>query len=524
MSAKSSEKMSLTKRSLGDPSDHTKIRKEIIYTCIRMGKIGINQGTSGNVSARVPGGMLITPSGIPYEKMTPEIICFMDEGGHYYGPKLPSSEWRIHLDIYKARPDSKAIVHAHPAFSTALSVHQRAIPAFHYMVAVAGGREIRCAEYATFGSKELSDNIVNAMSGGLKACLMANHGIVAHGANLEEALSLANIVECLSKQYVIACKLGPPTILSNNEMEAILYKLETYAEDWEVDTNMDMNGSVYKQGPLGSAIKQGPIEIREELINVSAEMEGISYPKMERTGGISQGSQCSISARVPGGMLIMHITPPSIYHREILFIDDEGPLHSSPLEDNFKPTSSEWRFHLNIYKARPDIKAIISAQSTYATALSSHRAAIPAFHYMIAVAGGKEIRCAKHATFASEELSDNILTAMSGGLKACLIPHHGIVACGDSLRKALWLGNEVECLSKQYVTACELGPPTPLGAEEMEVILTKFKTYGKQPEELAGLSPFEREHAVVPPPCARGEWSVQKNGADEGEDGTSPVI
>ena len=128
---------------------------------------------------------------------------------------------------------------------------------------------------------------------------------------------------------------------------------------------------------------------------------------------------------------------------------------------------------------------------------------------MIAVAGGKKIRCAMHATFASAELSDNILTAMSGGLRACLIPHYGIVACGANVKKALWLANEVECLSKQYVTACELGPPTPLSAEEMEVILTKFKTYGKQPEDLAGMSLFEREHAVVPPP--RGQWSLHKN-------------
>ena len=248
----------------------------------------------------------------------------------------------------------------------------------------------------------------------------------------------------------------------------------------------------------GAVEKEGQAETRQELINMSVEMKRI---------GMSQGSPGSISARVPGGMLI---TSPGILnkrndHHKVTFIDNEESLLSN------KIASGEWRIHLNIYNARPDIKAIISAQPTYATAFSSHRVAIPAFHYMIAVAGGKEIRCAKHATFASEELSDNILAAMSGRLKACLIPNHGIVACGDSLRKALWLANEVECLSRQYVTACELGPPTPLSAEEMEVILTKFKTYGKQPEELAGMSLFEREHAVVLPPRARGEWSMQKN-------------
>ena len=470
---------------LGDPSDHTEIRQEIIDTCLEMGRIGINQGTSGNVSARVPGGMLITPSGIPYEEMTPEMICFMDDSGHYYGSKLPSSEWRIHLDIYRARPDSMAIVHAHPAFSTALSVHQKTIPAFHYMVAVAGGKEIRCAEYATFGSEQLSNNIIKAMTGGLRACLMANHGIVAYGDNMKEALALANTVECLSEQYVIACRMGSPTILPNKEMEVVVSKLKTFRE-LNSSTSTNMNG-----------IDDEQVEIRQELINISDIMKSM---------GLSKGSPGSISAKVAGGMLITspgNLTRGNEHHM-ITFIGDDNSAHEN------LPTSSEWRVHQHIYKARPDIKAIVSAQPTYATALSSHRVGIPSFHYMIAVAGGREIRCANHATFATEELFDNILDAMSGGLKACLIPNHGIVACGVNLRKALWLANEVECLSKQYITACELGPPTPLSSDEMEVILTKFKTYGKQPEELADMSLFEQEHAVVPPPRARGEWSMQK--------------
>ena len=474
MSSESSELKSRPKKGLGDPKDHTEVRQEIIDTCIEMGRLGINQGTSGNVSARVPGGFLITPSGIPYEKMTPEIVCFMDKGGCYYGAKLPSSEWRIHFDIYKARPDANAIVHAHPTFSTALSAHQRTIPAFQSMVAAVGGKEIRCAKYATFGSKDLSDNIICALSGGLKACLMANHGIVAYGANLNKALWLANLVECLSKQYVISSKLGPPTILSNKEMEVILSRNKACGEE---------------QGEITVNDPQDHTEVRKELINIFMEME-----KM----GISKGCSDNISTRIPGGMLI---TPAGIPWRSMepdmmIFVDKDTTLCGHRLP------SSEWRIHLDVYKARPDINAIVCAQPTYATALSSQRVAIPSFHYMIAVAGGKEIRCAEYATLWSQESSENILNAMSGGLKACLIPNHGILACGNNLRRALWLANEVECLSKQYVTACELGPLNLLSAEEMDVILAKFKTYGKQPEEVASMNLFEQEHAVVPPPRA----------------------
>ena len=482
--------MSRSKSSLGDPKDHTDVRQGIIDTCIEMGRIGINQGTSGNVSARVPGGFLITPSGIPYEKMTPEIVCFMDEEGRYYGVKLPSSEWRIHFDIYKVRPDANAIVHAHPTFSTALSVHQRTVPAFHSMVAAVGGTGIRCAKYATFGSKDLSDNIIGAMSGGLKACLMANHGIVAYGANMDKALWLANLVECLSKQYVTASKLGPPTILSNEEMEVIV---------------ANKKATEVEQGEFSVGDLRDHMEMRRELINISIEME-----KM----GISKGCSDNISTRIPGGMLI---TPAGIPWKRmepdmIIFVDKDATLRDCKLP------SSEWNIHQDLYKARPDVNAIVSAQPTYATALSSHRVAIPAFHYMIAVAGGKEIRCAKYATLWSEEASENILNAMSGGLRACLVPNHGIVACGDNLRRAVWLANEVECLSKQYVTACELGPLSLLGNEEMDVILTKFKTYGKQPEEVASMSLFEQEHAVVPPPRA-----THTKDADEGDGLKKPV-
>lgn len=207
-----------------------KERKQIIDTCLEMNSSGINQGTSGNVSVRVDGGFLITPSGIPYNTMTPDMIVFMDLEGGYYGDYLPSSEWRMHYDVYKAFPQAKAILHAHPTYSTALSVQRRNIPAFHYMIGCAGGKEIRCAEYGTFGSQELSDSVVSAMEGGIKACLMANHGMICYDKSLGGAMKLAIEVECLAQQYIEASTMGPPPVLSDGEMDIILAKFKTYGK------------------------------------------------------------------------------------------------------------------------------------------------------------------------------------------------------------------------------------------------------------------------------------------------------
>jgi len=212
-----------------------KERQSVIDTCLEMNTTGINQGTSGNVSMRVEGGFLITPSGVAYTTMRPEQVVFMDNEGGYYGDFLPSSEWRMHYDIYKAIPNAKAVVHAHPTFCTALAAQRRNIPSFHYMVGIAGGKEVRCAEYATFGSQDLSNSVIRAMGDDTKACLMANHGMICYEKNLASALKLAVEVECLSKQYIEASSMGPPTLLSDDEMDIILAKFKTYGkQSWEI--------------------------------------------------------------------------------------------------------------------------------------------------------------------------------------------------------------------------------------------------------------------------------------------------
>ncbi len=202
-------------------------RQAIIDACIEMNALGINQGTSGNISCRHGDGMLISPTSTPYETLVPEDIVFMGWDGEVEGRLPPSSEWRFHLDIMKARPEVNAVVHAHPTYCTTIAIMGRKIPAIHYMVAVAGGSDIRCAPYATFGTAELSAHAVEALRD-RKACLLAQHGMIAVGSSLAQAMWLAVEVETLARQYHGALQIGEPPILSDEEIENVIKRMASY--------------------------------------------------------------------------------------------------------------------------------------------------------------------------------------------------------------------------------------------------------------------------------------------------------
>ena len=205
----------------------------MIATALAMNDAGINRGKSGNVSARWRDdgfdGFLVTPSALPYAQTLPEDIAAVSLAGDAHGPRPPSSEWRFHRDIYAHRADAHAVVHAHAPFATSLACLRRGIPAFHYMVAVAGGHDIRCAPYATFGTQALSDNVLGALAG-RSACLMANHGLIAIGRSLDAALALAVEVETLAEMYWRALQIGEPVLLSEEEMQVVLGKFASYGK------------------------------------------------------------------------------------------------------------------------------------------------------------------------------------------------------------------------------------------------------------------------------------------------------
>jgi L-fuculose-phosphate aldolase len=204
------------------------IRKGIIDACLSMNRLGINQGTSGNISARFEDRMLVTPTGVPYDDLSPEDIMatpISGDGSEWKGPLAPSSEWRFHLSILQKRPEIGGIVHTHSMYATVLAICHKPIPAVHYMVAAAGGPDIKVARYATFGTEELSNYALEAMEG-RNACLLGNHGVIAAGSNVKRALWLAVEVETLARQYYLSMAIEGARILPDDEIARVKEKMK----------------------------------------------------------------------------------------------------------------------------------------------------------------------------------------------------------------------------------------------------------------------------------------------------------
>ncbi len=206
------------------------VREQIVAACKKLELSGLNRGTSGNVSCRENDHFLITPSGVPVDEITPSRIVAVGYDGKVIGIGKPSSEWHFHRDILQARPDIGAVVHTHAPYATAIACLREDLPAFHYMIAVAGGDSIRCAPYALFGTDELSRHAVAALEG-RKACLLANHGMITLGRDLDEAMSIAVEVESLCQQYLLARQVGMPAVLSPEEMQLVIEKFKTYGRN-----------------------------------------------------------------------------------------------------------------------------------------------------------------------------------------------------------------------------------------------------------------------------------------------------
>lgn len=206
------------------------LRAEIVARCKELDERGLNRGASGNMSARMGDSILITPSAIPYTELEPDMLAVMPlggEGGEWEGPLKPSTEWRFHLELMRARPDVNAVVHTHAQFSTILSIARTPIPAIHYMITAFGGMEIPCCDYECYGTPELSDAILSAI-GTMNGCLMANHGMLTLGANLGRATWLAFELEAMAHQYWHVLQIGGPELLTESQIETVKEGFATY--------------------------------------------------------------------------------------------------------------------------------------------------------------------------------------------------------------------------------------------------------------------------------------------------------
>lgn len=224
------------------------LRRGVIHACRELVRRGLTHGTSGNVSVRRDAGrFFVSPTGRPYETLEPDDVPLVELDGHWYGRLRPSSEWRFHRDILAARADAGAIVHTHSPRATSLACTNRGIPAFHYMVAAGGGADIRCAPYHTFGTQALSDAALAALDG-RRACLLANHGVIALGADIGSALALAGEVENLAAQYCAALAIGDVRILDEREMSRVIEKFRTYGSQDATDPDLLFAGQTLPRG------------------------------------------------------------------------------------------------------------------------------------------------------------------------------------------------------------------------------------------------------------------------------------
>jgi len=226
-----------------DGEEDLVLRAALLATCRELARSGLTHGTSGNVSVRRNAAeFYVSPSGMPYEELQAADIPLLQSSGRWFGRHRPSSEWRFHRDIYASRADVAAIVHTHSRHAAALACTGRGIPAFHYMVAVAGGTDIRCAPYQPFGTQELSDAALAALEG-RRACLLGNHGVIACGKDLGAALALAAEVENLAAQYCTALQLGAVRILDEDAMRIVIDKFRTYGKQDAVDPDLVFAGA-----------------------------------------------------------------------------------------------------------------------------------------------------------------------------------------------------------------------------------------------------------------------------------------
>jgi L-fuculose-phosphate aldolase len=271
---------------------HKKLRQGIIETCIEMNRSGLNQGTSGNVSHRVEGGMLVTPTSLAYERMKNDDIVEMAFDGTYDGKHRPSSEWRFHRDILKNRQDVNVVLHTHSVYCTTLATHERGIPAFHYMVAVAGGSDIRCSPYACFGTQELSNYALEALKD-RTACLLGHHGLIVVADTFETALWRATEIETLAKMYVHALAIGEPPRLNDKEMAQVIEQMRrmSYGQAPDLDK--------VKDAPKPLSVKAAETVIAAPVVTETKPTKAPAEPKTSAKAKAPAKADAPAKVKVP---------------------------------------------------------------------------------------------------------------------------------------------------------------------------------------------------------------------------------
>ncbi|AGB37091.1 class II aldolase/adducin family protein [Natronococcus occultus] len=422
----------------------------------RMLKDGLTLGTGGNISVRNGNHVAISPSGVPYDEIEPEDVPVVDlEGDHIAGESKPSSEFRMHTDVIRERPDVGGVVHTHSPYASTFASMGEPIPASHYLIAFIGD-EVPVAPYETYGTAELATAALETLGEEYNACLLENHGVLAVGETVDEAYEVAMMVEYCAQIHYQAISVGEPEILSNEAVTELIEIFEHYGEHTD---SQDEATEV----PVGDALQAERAAVSE-----------LGRQMLE--DGLTKGTGGNVSSRNgeevainPSGVPYEEITPETVP-----LVDLQGEQVAGKL-----PASSESPMHTAIYRAREDVGGVVHTHSPYASTFASLQEPIEASHYLIAFAGD-QVPVTAYETPATEALGELAVEALGDEYGACLLGNHGVITIGESVEEAYEIALMTEYCARIHYQARSVGEPKILADTEIKTLTERFADYGQQ--------------------------------------------
>ena len=416
---------------------------------------GLTKGTGGNISIQVDGGVAISPSGMPYDEITPADVPVVDDDGRVIeGDRDPSSEVRMHTGVLREREDVGAVVHTHSPYASTFASLAEPIPASHYLIAFVGDK-VPVAGYATYGTAELAELALEALGEEYDACLLQNHGVLAVGETAEAAYERALMVEYCARIHYQATDVGDPVLLPDEEVDRLRGVFDEYGQAAGGDSEAVAE-------PPGNALETE----RAAVADLGRSM--LEDELTKGTGGnisVRGGDRVAIN---PSGVSYEDVEP-----SDVPIVDIDGEQIAGELA-----ASSETPMHTRIYRDRDDVGGVIHTHSPYASTFASLAEPIPASHYLIAFAG-ETVPVAGYDAPGSEELGALAADALGEEYNACLLQNHGVITVGETVEAAYETALMVEYCARIHYQAIDIGDPTVLPSEEIETLLERFADYGQ---------------------------------------------
>jgi len=421
----------------------------------RMLADGLTKGTGGNISVRAGDAVAISPSGMPYDEITPADVPLIDyEGAVVEGDRTPSSEVRMHTGVLREREDVGAVVHTHSPYASTFASLAEPIPASHYLIAFAGDK-VPVAGYATYGTADLAELAVKTLGKEYDACLLRNHGVLATGETAEAAYETALMVEYCAQIHYQATDIGDPEILPAEEVDRLREVFAGYGQSAQDHSD---------------AVGKAPGDLLETERNTVAELgrRMLEDDLTRGTGGNVSARNDDRVAINPSGVAYEDVEPSNVP-----IVDIDGEQIAGELA-----ASSETPMHTRVYREREDVGAVVHTHSPYASTFASLAEPIPASHYLIAFAGDM-VPVADYDVPGTEALGALAADALGDEYNACLLQNHGVLTVGENLGAAYETALMVEYCARIHYQATDIGEPELLPDEEVDTLFERFAGYGQ---------------------------------------------